>query len=150
MAMLQKNDTTERSSMQNDKMNLLFEVTIPGRVGIKKNSRKIFKDRYGRTQSTPSKTYQNWEAMAHLPMLKAIRDCKLRSPIEVPIKAVFEFHFENHKALPDTSNCIEGPQDLMENYLIYNNDQQITEIEAKRFVSGELKAVVRLYGLEDD
>lgn len=127
--------------MQQKKENLLFQVVIPGKVGIKKNSRKIFKDRYGRIQNTPSEKYKNWEAVA----LAYVAQAKGKNRIELPIFAYFEFHFKNRKALPDTSNCIEGPQDLMQTMGIYSNDHQIVSIEAHRFVSGDEKTVVRLY-----
>jgi Holliday junction resolvase RusA-like endonuclease len=66
-------------------------------------------------------------------------------PIEGPIFAYFEFHFPNRHALPDTSNCIEGPQDLLESLGIYKNDQAIEHIEAIRVLGSKAKTVIKLF-----
>lgn len=133
--------------MQQETGNLFFHVVIPGKVGIKKNSRKQIRDSYGRTRNIPSERYSNWERVATPHVLQAI----VRKPRNLPIPATclihaeFEFHFKNNKALPDTSNCIEGPQDVMENCRVFANDRQIASISAKRFVGGDEKTVIKLY-----
>lgn len=131
--------------MQVKKGELLFQVDIPGRVGIKKNARKLFKDNYGRMRSTPSEKYQNWEAVAQAFVAQARRDSKLQLPMLIPIYAYFEFHFKNGKSLPDTSNCVEGPQDLLQKMRVYSDDKQIVALEAYRGITGGDKVVIKLY-----
>jgi len=130
--------------LQNHKKNLLFSVSIPGRVGIKKNSRRLFKDAYGKSRSLPSTRFKTWEAIASAHVAHARTRFK-GLPYKGPIFAYFEFHFLNRVALPDTSNCIEGPQDVMESLGVFENDKQIERIEARRFIGGEMKTLIRLY-----
>jgi Holliday junction resolvase RusA-like endonuclease len=137
--------------MQKEKKNqLLFSAVVMGRVGIKKNNRKIFKNSYGSLKSTPSNRFKNWEAVATSFIIQSKRKYQIYKPIDLAIFAYFEFHFKDKRALPDTSNCIEGPQDVMEACGVYNNDRQIVSLEAHRFISGEEKTIIKLYGVENE
>lgn len=134
--------------MQLEKKNLFFQVIIPGRVGIKKNGRRIVKSVYGRQTSIPSVQYTEWEgiATAYIARAKPIfQSDDFIFPYNEKIHAYFEFHFVNRHALPDTSNCIEGPQDVMEAMRIYKNDQQIVSLEAHRIISGQNFVKINLY-----
>lgn len=130
--------------MQNNRMNLFFQAEIPGKVGIKKNSRRNFRQATGRITSLPSKAYQIWESRCQFHILQANKKWQANR-VTHPIIAHFEFHFKNRHALPDTSNCIEGVQDVMETMGIFKNDRQIFHVCAWRFVSGEAKTLVRLF-----
>lgn len=124
---------------------LLFEVVIPGRVGIKKNSRRIFKNDYGQTKNIPSVNFKNWESVAIAFVHQAMRKQRLLKPIEGPVSAYFEFHFKNQRALPDVSNCVEGPQDVLQAVGVLQNDRQIDHVEAKRAVCGVEQTIVKLF-----
>ena len=91
----------------------------------------------------PSEHYQAWENTALHHILKYKKLYKV--PIEGPIEAHFEFYFLNHQAEPDTSNCIEGPQDAMAKVGIFNNDKQIVRLRAAKFFGVEPKTIIRLY-----
>lgn len=73
----------------------------------------------------------------------------MRGKVVFPIKdflwGEFEFHFENKKALPDLSNCLEGPQDLLQNIGVIKDDKQIVSIEARRFIGSKPKSIIRLF-----
>ena len=133
--------------MQQKTKEPFFTVSIPGKVGIKKNSRKQIRDRYGRTRNVPSERYSNWESIAapHICQALVRQPRSFPIPATFPIHAEFEFHFKNERALPDTSNCIEGPQDVMQTCGVYANDRQIVSISATRYVSGVEKTVVNLF-----
>ncbi len=75
----------------------------------------------------------------------AKQDWGVRQPIDEPLFAFFEFHFLNRRSLPDTSNCIEGPQDLLESLGVYRNDQLIEHLEAVRLIGSKPKTIVRLF-----
>lgn len=130
--------------MQKGELNLVFEVEIPGRVGIKKNRRRLFKT--GRKMvSTPSSKYQSWESNATPSVLRARQKFYEFLPIKGRVFAYFEFHFKNNHALPDTSNCIEGPQDLLESLGVIENDKLIEHLEARRLVGSKPKTIVRFF-----
>ena len=68
--------------------------------------------------------------------------------IDFYVRAEFEFHFKNHQAEADTSNCVEGPQDLMQKLGIITDDKLIKKFTAEKFFGGEPKTMVRLLAME--
>jgi Holliday junction resolvase RusA-like endonuclease len=130
--------------VQFDRLNKVFEVEIPGKVGIKKNSRQLFQAG-SRKVSAPSKRYKAWESGAFPSVLRARAEFRESLPIDQPIFAYFEFHFLNRRGLPDTSNCIEGPQDLLQSLGIFTNDQLIEHLEAVRIVGSKPKTIIKLF-----
>ncbi len=68
----------------------------------------------------------------------------------MPIEAHYEFHFKNGQAEPDTSNCIEGPQDLLQAHGVIGNDKQIVAIRAIKKLYLEPKTIIRLYAYVPD
>lgn len=120
----------------------LFECEIPGRVGIKKNGKLVIQ-RFGRTVVLPSDRYTQWERASEIYVLQAKNKYKL--PIETAIEAHFEFHFKNGQAEPDTSNCIEGPQDLLKKMGVIVDDKLIVKLSAVKKLYLEPKTVIRLY-----
>lgn len=121
---------------------ILFECEIPGRVAIKKNSKKIA-FRGGRPRIFSSDNYRIWEADAAPHIVRQKKHFNL--PIQGLIEARFEFHFLNHQGEADTSNCIEGPQDLMAKLGVFENDKQIVSLRAVKRFGLPPKTIVKLY-----
>lgn len=130
----------------------MFECEIPGRVGIKKNAKRAFA-RYGRVIVLPSERYSAWEKMAQLYVIKAMQNkvggVLVQSnkvfPIEDELHAEYEFYFKNYQAEADVSNCIEGPQDLMQKVGVIADDKQIQSLSAVKYFGHEPKTIIRLY-----
>lgn len=129
---------------------LLATFEIPGRCRIKKNGKRIFSQARrsgpGRITVLNSKQFTEWENKAIWCLRK---QWGRTSPIDFPIEAHFEFHFENRQAEPDTSNCVEGPQDAMQSAGIITNDKIIKRLVAEKFFGGEAKTVIKLYSIEE-
>lgn len=130
---------------------LLAEFVIPSRVRIKKNGKRIFSraTRFGPGRITvlSSPQYCQWEAMALRTLKQAWRG---QERIEDRLEAHFEFHFENKLAEPDTSNCVEGPQDCLQAAGVIRNDKQIQKLVAFKVFDSEPKTIIRLYKYEGD
>ena len=123
---------------------LLFEVSIPGRVGIKKNGRRHI----GKGRNIPSSRYMKWEEQAKPYVMKAFLKFRQNLPIDGYCRAEFEFHFKNHQHECDTSNCIEGPQDLLQKLRVIGNDKSISKLTAVKLFGDSEKVIVRLYTIE--
>jgi Holliday junction resolvase RusA-like endonuclease len=130
--------------------NKIFECTLPGKVGIKKNNKQVFK-RHGKTIVASSDRFINWESIAISYAMLYKKKQRVKT-IDFELEAQFEFHFKNRHALPDTSNCIEGPQDVLTKARVYTDDKLITKINAERFISGEEYTLIKLYkrGVNDE
>ncbi len=127
---------------QNQNTSILFECVIPGRVGIKKNGKKIA-FRHGRPKIFSSDKYQLWENESYVHILRLKKDSKILP--EMLLEAHFEFHFLNHSGEPDTSNCIEGPQDLLAKVGIIGNDKSIVSLRAIKKFGLEPKTIIKIY-----
>lgn len=124
------------------KSNQVFEIEIPGKVGIKKNARKII--RVGRRiMSVPSDNFKRWEINA-LNQLYKERMCR-SSTISGPLMVEYRFHFKNRQNEPDVSNCVEGPQDCLEKSKIIENDRQIIRLFAEKVIDGTEKTVIKIF-----
>lgn len=127
-------------------MSILFEVEIPGRVFIKKNQQRVVGHGRGR-HVIYSQKYQIWARDAMIYMAREKH--KFNIPITLPCEAYFEFHFKDRQAEPDTSNCIEGPQDLLQTMGIVANDKLFVSLKAKKFITGKPKTIIRILSLAD-
>jgi len=125
-------------------MKLLFECELPGRVGIKKNSKRLAQVR-GRPMMFSSKQYLAWRRSA-LIHLKQIKTRRLLT-ISCPLMAEYSFHFKDRRSESDVSNCIEGPADLLQEASIIENDKQIVSLSARKVFDGTEKTVIKLYEL---
>lgn len=123
-------------------MTPLFEVTIPSRVGIKKNSKRmIFKK--GRPRVLSSVNYLNWEKHAAVFIRQAMQKFS-GLPIKDYCRAEFVFYFKNHHAEIDISNALQGPEDLLEKLGVIENDRLIQEVFARKVFGHEPKTILRL------
>lgn len=114
----------------------LFEVEIPGRPGIKKNSKNIFRNRKsGKPFITTSGKYKSWEMMAAVFIKKAHAQFNFIH-FENPVKAHFTVSLSSHKNEPDFGNAVEGVCDLLEKLGVIKNDKLIHEATIKK-VFGE-------------
>ena len=122
----------------------IFEVTIPGRVRIKKNGRRHI----GKGKNIPSALYVSWEKFSTIYVLRAIPAWKENLPINEPCRAEFEFHFKNFQNEADTSNCVEGPQDLLQKVRVIENDKWIVEFTAKKIMGLTDCTIIRLFKID--
>lgn len=109
---------------------MLFEVTIPGRPIVKKNTKK-----FGRGKVYYSPQYMAWEEQALLYLALALKSPKFieRFPIKYPVKVQYVFTFKN-KICGDVSNYIEGPQDALVKAGILKDDRLIQFLKAEKKV----------------
>lgn len=120
----------------------LFRCTLPGRVAIKKNStQRKYSFARKRTVTMPSDRYCAW-ANSMIPYLHRARGTL--STITCLLEARYKFYFENHKNEPDVSNCIEGPQDLLQRTGIIEDDKLIVRVIAEKFFGEEPRCEIEL------
>lgn len=107
-------------------MNPIFTCEIPGRCMVKKNTQRVFGTGKGK-RVRYSDQYNFWERVAQLTLAKR------RVPlIEAHIEVHFHFYFKNHRAEPDVSNLIEGPQDVLTKMGIIKDDRIIQKVVAEK------------------
>lgn len=128
-----------------DKKQALFSAEIPGKVGIKKNSRRLAVIK-GKPMSFASSAFKAWERVAlfHLKQTKTRRSSTLSGALH----ASYAFYFKNRASEPDVSNCIEGVQDCLQAASVIENDKQIVSLDAKKIFDGTEKTIVELYAAE--
>lgn len=127
------------------KKEALFSAEIPGRVGIKKNSRRLAIIR-GKPMSFASKAFSVWEKVA----LFHIKQTKTRcsSTLRGDLHASYTFYFKNRASEPDVSNCIEGVQDCLQTAGVIENDKQIVSLDAQKIINGTEMTTVKLYAVK--
>lgn len=107
---------------------MIFQCTIPGRPIVKKNTKRIFgAGRFKRIVYSPK--YQEWERHA----AKHVRRALNAKCIDYPVAAWFKFYFANKQGEADTSNLIEGPQDLLKKMGVIVDDKLIHLVTAQKF-----------------
>ncbi len=127
----------------------LFEVSIPGRTIVKKNTKRFSVNMHNRAPKIYySPQYYDWSAAAKTSILKAKQ--KYPSLIDTNVEVHFEFHYKNHQWEADTSNLIEGPQDVLVEMGVLKDDKLITKLIAEKIFDGEEKCVVKVYGYSAD
>lgn len=112
--------------------------TLDGRVRSKKNSKQIVKTRAGRSFLKSSDAFKSWEDVARAQLFIQKRKLETEGvskfPITGKLRLVITFEMIGRANEPDLSNLIEGPQDLLQELGIIENDKLIIEIEAKKFM----------------
>lgn len=112
---------------------IYYRGEIAGRPIVKKNTAKHY-----RGKRVYSAKFRNWEAVA----LLSLRG--LEKPIDWYCEAVFEFHFKNRQGEADTSNLIEGIQDVLQTKGVITDDKFIKRVVAEKFFDGQEKTTVIL------
>lgn len=135
-------------------MTLLFRCTIPGRVCIKKNNlqrRYSFKKK--QTVTMASDKYLAWQntAVGHVKR-QMWKDPKALSqfPLTQTLHAKYFFYFQNHHGEADTSNCVEGPQDVLTKAVVIKDDKFIKSFTAEKFFGEDPRTVIELYEYEGE
>jgi Holliday junction resolvase RusA-like endonuclease len=115
---------------------ILFECIIPGRPGIKKNSKQIlFNKRTGRRFIKSSDRYEAWELEIAPIISRAKKDILINFPINLSVKV----YLKNHQWEGDLSNYLEGIQDLMQKCEIYVDDKLIHGLDDCRKIFDDPK-----------
>jgi len=129
---------------------LLFSMRLEGRPGIKKNGKRIVNAGRKRTIIS-SDRYIAWEKITYLKVAEASRKLDIE-PIQHYIFAIYVFNFTNHQHEIDTSNGIEGIQDIMQKARIILDDKYIRNHWAeKKFNQPEDSVEIYLIdGLKQD
>jgi len=101
---------------------ILFHCVIPGRPGIKKNSKQIGFNKYSRKPFfRSSERYEQWELFAAPFIMRAKKDLLINYPVNLCMKV----YLKNHQHEPDLSNCYEGVQDLLQKCEVYVDDKLV-------------------------
>lgn len=111
---------------------LLAHLIIGGRPYVLKNNKRI----YGRGRKKivlPSKKYSAWETDACLSVRKQYQG----DPINFEVGITYKFYFENRMAEADTSNLIEGVQDVLQKMGVIENDKLVMKVVAEKFFGHE-------------
>jgi len=123
--------------------NVLFKAELLGRVGIKKNGKRIYQ-RHGRIGITTSDNYKAWAKSAALQLLQSKTETLAALPISEPINLKCVFHFPNHHGEADLSNLFQGIEDLLEELGIIKNDKLIYSLDGSRKVFGSKEFITQI------
>ena len=120
----------------------LFRCTVPGRPIVKKNTQRTVG--FGKARHVIySQRYMAWELVAIAACKRAFNTALITCPLE----AQFRFYFADCQAEPDTSNLIEGIQDVLQTASIIKDDKQIFRLGAEKFLFQEPRTEVELFKL---
>ena len=110
---------------------ILFQVIIPGRARILKNSKQLFKNpRNGKLFPSKSERYKRWAIFAGMFVFRA-RPAK---PITVPVNVKMLFYFKDHQHEADLSNLYQGIEDILQTEGVLQNDRLIYSHDGSRKV----------------
>lgn len=106
-----------------------MEITLPGSIKSKKNSKQIVmvggRNVKRRPMLVPSRAYSKWENQAR----KSLWGSVIVPPLTCQIQ--IEAHFYYRGPQPDLSGCCESVADCLEG-IIYADDKQITSWDGSR------------------
>lgn len=112
---------------------ILFQCVIPGRPGILKNSKKVCRNpKSGAVFLKASDRYAIWEKMAYMHILKSSK----QTQFDFPVNLACQFYFVNHQYEPDTSNAIQGIEDLLQKAKVILDDKLIYSLDGTRKIFG--------------
>ena len=130
-----KRSTTAAPKAQMEKPKTVG-FAIPGRVASKKNGKEIaFNRSTGRRFIRSSDKFKAWEISAKAELMAQKKELErqygtMMFPLTGKLRLTIRFEMHGLRHEPDLSNLIEGPQDIMQELGIIENDKQITEIDA--------------------
>ena len=107
-----------------------YRITIPGRIRIKKNGKRVFRVA-GKVRVLSSQLYTIWEKNAVRGIHLAWRG---QPRLTGKISATITLYLSNRQHEPDLSNAIEGPLDALQLGGVYDNDKQVCHIDAKKII----------------
>ena len=112
-----------------------FRITLTGRPGILKNSKRIVR-RKKFVSVIPSDKYQRWEYAACHEITRQIARTPSFRKIDSPAMLTANFYFKNHQWEADLDNCVSGICDVLQKTGVIANDKLIVEMSLKK-VFGE-------------
>lgn len=118
-------------------------LTIPGRVISLKNSKRIVcRGRFPKV--LPSERYVEWEANAMAVLKRSFKGQLVDYPCELHAR----FYFANHSAESDLSNCIQGPEDVLQTLGLLKDDKLIQRMRLEKFFGHEPRVEIEIYKYE--
>jgi Holliday junction resolvase RusA-like endonuclease len=114
----------------------IFKARVFGRVGIKKNGKRLFVSKYGKPGLATSENYQTWHRSATLQLLQAKALSQFTMPITQAVNLKCVFHFPDHRGEPDLSNCFQGLEDILQEIGIIENDRQVYGFDGSTKIFG--------------
>ena len=128
---------------------MIFRCEIPGRAGIKKNSRRHF-FAGGRPVSAPSKRYEVWKQTAIAHIKQRIAHHGAFRTIDFPVILKCTFCYENRKNEQDLSNAYQGVEDILQELKLIENDKLIYGHDGSRKIfGGENKTIIEIFRMEE-
>jgi Holliday junction resolvase RusA-like endonuclease len=119
----------------------LFTCTIPGRAGIKKNSKRLIR-RGSRMIPISSAEYMQWEKLALFHVKQ--ESVKLASTISFPVTLNCRFWFENHKNECDLDNLFGGVLDVLQSAEVIANDRLVHSITGQKLFGSEPRVEIEI------
>jgi Holliday junction resolvase RusA-like endonuclease len=107
-----------------------IELTLPGSIRSKKNSKRIFS--VGRFKKVlPSSAYTAWEQRARESWYDAVRqgDAQFMRPLTCPVHVSAQIYYKGPR--PDLSGCLESIGDCLEG-ILWADDTQIESWDGSR------------------
>jgi Holliday junction resolvase RusA-like endonuclease len=99
-------------------------ITLEGRIASKKNSKRVFRNRFtGRTVVTSSTAYGTWHANASLQLLPQ----RPPSPLTGSLALTLHLYLKG-KLDQDLDNAAASVMDLFQDCGVIENDKQIVEL----------------------
>lgn len=99
-------------------------LTLTGRIASKKNSKRVFRNRYsGKTVVTSSKAFTTWHEGALLQIMASTRPTK---PLEGDLRIDIYFYLKG-RIQADIDNMTASLLDLLADAGIIENDDQVIE-----------------------
>lgn len=122
-------------------MRPVLVFVIQGRPQVKKNSKRVIRDRRGQTRVVSSDEYHAWEQAAVLQLRAQWRN---RPPLEGLWNASIVSYL-GARQRPDASNLYEGPQDALQLAGVFHNDSQIVSHDGSRRRRDNARPRVEVY-----
>jgi Holliday junction resolvase RusA-like endonuclease len=112
----------------------ILTINIPGTLRIKKNSKRIFKNKWRKGYKVlPSKAYERWNDRARLLIQDTLirQQCRLYNVFPLEGLLSVEVHVYYKGPQMDLSGTLESIGDTLEG-LIWKNDKQIMSWDGSR------------------
>lgn len=126
----------------------LFEVTVPGRPIVKKNTQKVVRAPGRRFPvKVDSERYRTWKLDAAAAIRAAVAQRPGLRQIRCQVRLEVIFYFASAQSEPDLSNLYEGIQDVLVSEGVLHDDRLIYSHDGSTKVIGDPRprAVVRIW-----